>query len=114
MARKQSMRLRMFVLSALAPVLAIALERTADAASPLDTMFGGKAIVSRNFDVKASAIVNWRQMEDRFRQQQAGCQPVDGCVWRDNLDGNGASIRMRRGGRMDRSLSLAVVLARSD
>jgi predicted transglutaminase-like cysteine proteinase len=80
MARKQSMRLRMFVLSALAPVLAIALERTADAASPLDTMFGGKAIVSRNFDVKASAIVNWRQMEDRFRQQQAGCQPADGCA----------------------------------
>jgi hypothetical protein len=33
-------------------------------------------------------------------------------VSRDNLDENGASIWMRRGGRAERQLTMAVVLAR--
>ena len=33
-------------------------------------------------------------------------------VLRDNLDENGASIWMRRGGRAERQLTMAVVLAR--
>jgi hypothetical protein len=36
----------------------------------------------------------------------------DVCILRDNLDENGASIWMRRGGRADRQLTMVVVLAR--
>jgi transposase len=52
------------------------------------------------------AFVLWKSLE--MWQQRAGL----GNVSRDNLDENGASIWMRRGGRAERQLTMAVVLAR--
>ena len=52
----------------------------AHAASSLDTMFpGSKALASQNWNVKANGVVQWKQMLDRFQQQQASCEPADGC-----------------------------------
>jgi predicted transglutaminase-like cysteine proteinase len=59
----------------------VALVAEAAAPSPLDTMFTGyKAIGSTKWDVKANAVVQWKAMMDRFKQQQADCQPTDGCA----------------------------------
>jgi hypothetical protein len=43
---------------------------------------------------------------------QGGDQPIEAGLLRDNLDENGASIWMRRGGRGERQLTMAAVLAR--
>jgi tripartite-type tricarboxylate transporter receptor subunit TctC len=43
---------------------------------------------------------------------QLNAAVVDALVLRDNLDANGATIWMRRGGRAERQLTMAVVLAR--
>ena len=52
----------------------------AQAASALDTLFPGtKTLASQKWDVKAGAVVQWKQTLDRFQEQQARCEPADGC-----------------------------------
>jgi predicted transglutaminase-like cysteine proteinase len=62
-------------------VALVALVAEAASSSPLDTMFpGSKALGSTKWDVNANAVVQWKAMAERFKQQQADCQPTDGCA----------------------------------
>jgi len=64
-----------------AATVLVALVAEAASPSPLDTLFpGAKAVGSTNWNVSANAIVQWKAMAERFKQQQADCQPTDGCV----------------------------------
>ena len=91
----------------------------------LEKMANGSNSVHRGrlifaLDATASRQETWDTacslQADMFREAAAigglDVQLVYYRVLRDNLDENGASIWMRRGGRAERQLTMAVVLAR--
>jgi predicted transglutaminase-like cysteine proteinase len=47
---------------------------------PLSSIFDGyRALGSSNWGIKNGVVMQWKAMTDRFKQQQADCQPADGC-----------------------------------
>lgn len=67
--------------AALAVMIVLGAPLQARADSALDTMFPGtKALGSTNWEFKkAAAVVQWKAMLDRFKDEQGRCEPADGC-----------------------------------
>jgi predicted transglutaminase-like cysteine proteinase len=69
------------IAAVLCAVIALAAPSVARAdAAALDTVFPGfKALGSTKWDVKTGAVVQWKAMLDRFKDEQGRCEPADGC-----------------------------------
>jgi predicted transglutaminase-like cysteine proteinase len=67
----------------------------AASASPLDTVFDGySALASKNWSAKVPLLKQWVAMAERFKKQQADCQPAVGCAKFKALAGDLAGLSL--------------------